>query len=78
MSRPTILTAFLLCTHAAVFCGEWVPVSSEHPRAPLVRVVSSNVQETVLRVAIPGYHRRNVTIDGKAHAHFSLPRALTS
>ena len=74
MSRPTILTAFLLCTHAAVFCGEWVPVSSEHPRAPLVRVVSSNVQETVLRVAIPGYHRRNVTIDGKAHAHFSLPR----
>ena len=79
MSRVTYFLIFLACliggstfSQTSFISGEWIPVSSNNPQPPQVEVLSNSVQETVLRVTIPGFFRREVEVEGTTYEYYTL------
>ena len=71
--RLTVLLLFLLVLPHRLPADDWVPITSQQPKPPELVVVADDSREIVLRVAVPGYWRGEVDVDGTMHPVYSLP-----
>jgi hypothetical protein len=50
----------------------WVPVSSDTPQDPIVRVIEQNNSNVIIDIEIPGFYSADMEVDGSVYQHIEL------
>ena len=69
----SVLLLSLLLLSSLSAASSWVTLSSNEPAEPRIEVLSSNLEQTILDVELPGYYVSQTRINGVDHALISAP-----
>ncbi|MCK4446553.1 MAG: hypothetical protein KAW56_05685, partial [Candidatus Marinimicrobia bacterium] len=77
MNHLKVFLFFIVFVSIAFARPTWVSLDSSNETKPLVEVLSSNQDETVLKFQLNGFYVDYVEIDGKIYSLFSVPNLTT-